>query len=174
MDSIIDTEIPKIKEEPNIDFCNSTAEWVESIPCDKLKIEILEHDKERLTCTICEVIFISDYELKIHNMIHSPDHTCFVCHEFVKNKNQFVGHVRRHMCAKPFLCPNCDRSFSSAREMKLHQRVHSDDRPFMCTECGKAFKQIATLKDHEVVHTGEKRFKCKVSALQVFCRNRVV
>lgn len=160
-------EAPTIKVEPDIDFCNSTGEWVENIPCDKLKLEILEtdqQDKERLTCTTCDVIFINDCELKIHSMVHSLDHTCFICSEFIKNKNQFVGHVRRHMCAKPFQCPSCERAFPSAREMKLHQRVHSDDRPFMCTECGKAFKQIATLKDHEVVHTGEKRFKCKVSS----------
>lgn len=155
----------RIKEEPE-DYLDRNNEWNESTPCDKLlKIEILEPDtcnSENLICRECDALFVNDHELKIHKMIHSKDHTCFMCKEFVRNRFQFVGHVRRHMCARPFKCPTCDRTFPSSRETKLHQRVHSDDRPYMCTECGKAFKQISTLKDHEVVHTGEKKFKCKV------------
>ncbi|XP_060523133.1 zinc finger protein OZF-like isoform X1 [Cylas formicarius] len=115
-------------------------------------------------CVICNSKFVSDQELKIHQMIHSTNHKCFVCGEFVKNRFQFVGHVRKHMVAKPFLCPEqtCNKAFASLRETKLHCRVHSDERPYMCTECGKAFKQVHTLREHEVVHTGIKRFKCKI------------
>lgn len=150
----------KIKDEPD-DFgdCpkSDTSEGY-------IKLEVMEPDDNVLdTCPSCKIKFVNSEELRIHTMIHSEDHTCFVCNEFVKNRFQFVGHVRKHMCPKPFQCPHCVRKFSTWRETKLHQRVHSDDRPFMCTECGKAFKQISTLRDHEVVHTGEKRFKCKVS-----------
>nr|XP_023019904.1 gastrula zinc finger protein XlCGF26.1-like [Leptinotarsa decemlineata] len=149
-------------DEPNMDY----SDWNEHHPCDKLlKVELLEPDSvnvENITCKECQTLFVNEYELKIHKMIHSPDHTCFICKEFVKNRFQFVGHVRKHMCAKPFKCHSCIRTFPTSRETKLHQRVHSDDRPYMCTECGKAFKQISTLKDHEVVHTGEKKFKCKI------------
>ncbi|KAJ8981758.1 hypothetical protein NQ317_004938 [Molorchus minor] len=153
------------KSSPNIDFCDSSGEWHENLALDKLKVEIIETDIDRSDkeeCETCEVLFINSHELKIHQMIHSTDHTCFICNEFVKNKFQFVGHVRKHMCAKPFRCSNCERTFPTSRETKLHMRVHSSDRPYMCTECGKAFKQITTLQDHEVVHTGEKRFKCKI------------
>ncbi|XP_072396062.1 zinc finger protein 711-like [Diabrotica undecimpunctata] len=153
----------RIKEEP--EYFDSSIDWNENNPCDTLiKVELLETDSnsKNLVCKECNSVFVSEHELNIHRMIHSSDHTCFICKEFVRNRFQFVGHVRKHMCAKPFKCPSCDRSFPSPRETKLHQRVHSDDRPFMCTECGKAFKQISTLKDHEVVHTGEKKFKCKI------------
>lgn len=177
----VPTEVTLIKTEPDIDYCDSGGDWTGDLAADKLKVEIIESEdinQEKIMCKTCEVIFVNEHELKIHNMIHSPDHTCFICKEFVKNRFQFVGHVRKHMCAKPFRCPNCERTFPTSRETKLHQRVHSDDRPYMCTECGKAFKQITTLKDHEVVHTGEKRFKCKVSLLHlyqfnpIFYRNR--
>lgn len=155
-----------IKVEPNVDYYQS-GDWSETNPCNKnVKVEIIEpedsKDKSTLTCALCDVMFVNYNELSIHRMIHSDDHNCFVCKEFIKNRFQFMGHVRKHMCPKPFRCPDCDRTFPSSRETKLHQRVHSDDRPFMCTECGKAFKQLTTLRDHEVVHTGEKRFKCKV------------
>ncbi|XP_023309748.1 zinc finger protein 92-like [Anoplophora glabripennis] len=163
--SALSPEVALIKTETDIDFCDSSGDWTGHLAANKLKVEIIEPgdlNQEKVTCKTCEVIFINEHELKIHNMIHSPDHNCFICKEFVKNRFQFVGHVRKHMCAKPFKCPNCERTFPTSRETKLHQRVHSNDRPYMCTECGKAFKQITTLKDHEVVHTGEKRFKCKI------------
>lgn len=170
----MDPEIPleeiRVKVEPNVDYYAS-GEWPENSHCDKiLDANILDpedvlRNKGCLTCEMCDVIFINQNELSIHRMVHSDNHTCLVCKQFIKNKFQFMGHVRRHMCLKPFQCPDCDRTFSSSRETKLHQRVHSDDRPYMCTECGKAFKQLTTLKDHEVVHTGEKRFKCKVNTI---------
>ncbi|XP_057660328.1 zinc finger protein 836-like isoform X2 [Diorhabda carinulata] len=159
--NIFPIEEIQIKEEP-ID-CYPNTDWNENT-CDKvLKVEIIESETtENQLCKECEAVFINERELTIHKMIHSTDHTCFICKKFVKNKFQFVGHVRKHMCAKPFKCIECERTFPSLRETKLHLRVHSDDRPYMCTECGKAFKQISTLKDHEVVHTGEKKFKCKI------------
>nr|CAH7720579.1 unnamed protein product [Callosobruchus chinensis] len=119
-------------------------------------------ENEKFACEQCSVLFINENELKIHKMIHSDIHHCLVCNQFVKNRYQFVGHVRKHMSSKPFQCPNCERSFTSHRETRLHQRVHNDDRPFMCTECGKSFKTSSTLSDHKVVHTGEKKFKCKI------------
>lgn len=166
----MDTKHPfeeiRVKVEPNVDFYAS-EDWDDTSPCSKIKVEIVDPEetdsKHSLKCTLCDVIFVNHNELNIHRMIHSDDHNCFVCKEFVKNRFQFMGHVRKHMALKPFQCPDCDRTFPSSRETKLHQRVHSNDRPYMCTECGKAFKQLTTLRDHEVVHTGEKRFKCKVN-----------
>lgn len=158
----------RVKVEPNIDDYYPSENWTGSASCDNIiKVELLDpgetkNSKINLTCKLCDVIFVNHNELNIHRMIHSNDHNCFVCKDFIKNRFQFMGHVRKHMCLRPFQCPNCERTFASSRETKLHQRVHSDDRPYMCTECGKAFKQLTTLKDHEVVHTGEKRFKCKV------------
>lgn len=167
MNPEISLEAIRVKVEPNVDYY-AAEDWTANSGCDNiLKIEILDPDnsegnKSGLSCKFCEVIFVNQNELSIHNMIHSNNHNCFVCKTFIKNRFQFMGHVRRHMCLKPFQCPDCERTFPTSRETKLHQRVHSDDRPYMCTECGKAFKQLTTLKDHEVVHTGEKRFKCKV------------
>lgn len=168
----MDTQNPlggvRVKDEPNVNFYEP-VDWGEKHPCDKiLKVEILDpeevqRNKDKQTCKLCDVIFVNQNELDIHRMIHSDNHNCLICNEFIKNRFQFMGHVRKHMCLKPFQCPDCERSFPSSRETKLHQRVHSDDRPYMCTECGKAFKQLTTLKDHEVVHSGAKRFKCKVN-----------
>lgn len=167
MDPINSVEEIRIKVEQHDDYY-TPEDWTKTNTCDQiLKVEILDAEENKknkinLTCTLCDVIFVNHNELNIHRMIHSNEHNCFICKEFIKNRFQFMGHVRKHMCLKPFQCPDCDRTFQSSRETKLHQRVHSDDRPYMCTECGKAFKQLTTLKDHEVVHTGEKRFKCKV------------
>lgn len=168
----MDTDIPieeiRIKVESNIEDYYASEDWTRSDPCEKMiKVEIIEPSDSKsnnlnLRCTLCDVMFVNQNELNIHRMIHSDNHHCFVCNEFIKNKFRFVGHVRKHMCLRPFQCPDCDRSFASSRETKLHHRVHSNDKPYMCTECGKTFKNLPKLKDHEIAHTGEKRFKCKV------------
>ncbi|CAH0564687.1 unnamed protein product [Brassicogethes aeneus] len=154
-------EFVEIKQEndANMEYEYSKVTEVEhSVKIDPLNDELHSHE-----CRECETKFINAVQLKIHSMVHQKDHNCFMCDGFhIKNKNQFFGHVRKHMCPKPFLCYFCDKNFPSQRETKLHTRVHSDDRPFMCTECGKSFKQMSTLKDHEIVHTGVKRFKCKI------------
>lgn len=173
MDNKIPFEEIRVKVEPNLDYYES-EDWTTSNPCDKLlKVEILDPDMAKkttddLSCKLCDVNLVNQHEYNIHIMIHSNNHNCFVCKEFIKNRFQFMGHVRKHMTLKPFQCPDCGRTFSSSRETKSHQRVHSDERPYMCTECGKAFKLLTTLKDHQVVHTGEKRFKCKVNAYYFF------
>lgn len=154
-------EFIQIKEEADLDYDYGSS--TETEPEPKIKLEPLRDELHSHECLQCDTKFVDDEQLKIHNMVHKNEHKCFVCNGMhIKNKNQFYGHVRKHMCSKPFLCKYCDKTFPSNRETKLHMRVHSDARPYMCTECGKAFKQLSTLKDHEIVHTGVKRFKCKV------------
>ncbi|XP_063152246.1 zinc finger protein 397-like isoform X2 [Candoia aspera] len=64
--------------------------------------------------------------------------------------------------AKPFRCPDCEKSFNTSSQLDRHHRVHTGERPFTCSECGKSFRQWQILMVHKRIHTGEKPFKCAV------------
>uniref|UniRef100_A0A8C5S9W5 C2H2-type domain-containing protein n=1 Tax=Laticauda laticaudata TaxID=8630 RepID=A0A8C5S9W5_LATLA len=70
--------------------------------------------------------------------------------------------VSRSGAAKPFSCPDCDKSFNTSSQLDRHHRVHTGERPFTCSECGKSFRQWQILMVHKRIHTGEKPFKCAV------------
>lgn len=60
-----------------------------------------------------------------------------------------------------FVCPVCNKSFSSSRSLETHVRVHTGERPYSCAQCGKRFTQSGHLKTHQSVHTGERPFACE-------------
>uniref|UniRef100_A0A1B6CP34 C2H2-type domain-containing protein n=1 Tax=Clastoptera arizonana TaxID=38151 RepID=A0A1B6CP34_9HEMI len=63
-------------------------------------------------------------------------------------------HMKRHKGEKDFLCAHCSyKSFSKA-ELKLHiQRIHTKTKDILCEYCGAWFFTIISLKEHiEMVH----------------------
>ncbi|CAL1527750.1 unnamed protein product [Lymnaea stagnalis] len=52
-----------------------------------------------------------------------------------------------------FQCPECERSFSSLRGMKIHASSHV--RLYKCEICNKDFTQIARLRTHSQMHKDE-------------------
>lgn len=49
---------------------------------------------------------------------------------------------------RPFPCLQCDRDYSTRRDLREHQVVHSGARPFTCDQCGKAFARRPSLRLH--------------------------
>ena len=147
-------------------------------------------------CTICGKGFLTENKLKHHELIHSRpiQYTCSTCNKGFVRKNLHTKHMKRHDVeenqekknTEVFVCPNCNRSYSSESKMRSHQRVHIEykcsvcqkniksrgafvnhmkmhalgDNPYTCSFCGKGFTKGGNLIIHERIHTGDKPYKC--------------
>lgn len=58
-------------------------------------------------------------------------------------------------------CPQCNKTYTRAYNLKSHILTHANERPFVCDTCGKGFARQHDYKRHESLHSGEKRFVCR-------------
>ena len=57
-------------------------------------------------------------------------------------------------------CPQCNKTYTRAYNLKSHILTHANERPYVCRTCGKSFARQHDYKRHESLHSGEKRFVC--------------
>ncbi|CAG8481293.1 4240_t:CDS:2 [Ambispora gerdemannii] len=62
---------------------------------------------------------------------------------------------------KPYVCPECNQTFSRQHNLKSHALTHSQEKPFQCPTCNHFFRRHHDLKRHLKLHTGEKPYGCQ-------------
>ncbi|KAH8555026.1 hypothetical protein BGW37DRAFT_420020 [Umbelopsis sp. PMI_123] len=61
---------------------------------------------------------------------------------------------------KPFVCKECDQTFSRPHNLKSHLATHSAERPYQASICQHQFRRHHDLKRHQKLHTGERPYVC--------------
>ncbi|XP_060547182.1 uncharacterized protein LOC117662638 [Pantherophis guttatus] len=120
--------------------------------------------KDQMGCLECGKSFTQKSQLLSHQKVHVGEKPF----RWTQSGEAFGGcamTVKRQevTCsgeAKPYRCPDCEKSFNTSSQLDRHHRVHTGERPFTCSECGKSFRQWQILMVHKRIHTGEKPFKC--------------
>lgn len=136
----------------------------------------LEHIKEHecemtYRCHICSKVFVSLYELGLHQYTHSlypqqgpktgPRHfQCTRCQNKYSSPEALEHHINTSSHDHP--CPHCNKSFTCERYLRRHLPSHGSEGQFQCPTCHKKFKAEHYLKMHALIHTGETPFACEI------------
>ncbi|KRT80078.1 zinc finger protein [Oryctes borbonicus] len=91
------------------------------------------------------------------SLSHNSFYSCNDCQKKFSTKREMKNHKRTH-AGKPFTCDFCQKGFSRTSHLIRHRRVHTGERPFNCKECGKSFARQDKLKLH--VRSSHEMFGC--------------
>ncbi|XP_055613782.1 zinc finger protein 33A-like, partial [Uranotaenia lowii] len=128
----------------------SREAWINHLP---------QHAAERpFQCHICLAQFKTKYVQQNHiKTVHQNirSYQCEICINPVrqfKSKRTLEDHMRYHTGERPFVCVQCNLSFSSGsvhrnHMYRLHREMRKKDRK--CNFCDKEFDRILDLKRHQ-------------------------
>ena len=122
-----------------------------------------------VACQLCDEKFQKPKLLEVHMQTHKA-FTCSQCATKFRHQWHLTKHEKMHVESgfnntpeNPYLCTECEKSFSNLPGLKQHSVVHSDVRAFSCG-CGKSFKRSPELKNHKCnLKTDSGEIKCKKS-----------
>uniref|UniRef100_A0A8D9B9V5 Zinc finger protein 26 n=1 Tax=Cacopsylla melanoneura TaxID=428564 RepID=A0A8D9B9V5_9HEMI len=142
-----------------------------SVSLVKSEVQVVEGDRIKYKCPLCNRVYTSFSETKRHFEIHSgvKKYSCSMCNKCFFIKNRLSEHYRRVHQMKvsmartnevkrnaeididgvtKFKCNVCDFIFKRYDSLRLHLRVHSGERPYTCDVCGKSFVAKKHLNRH--------------------------
>uniref|UniRef100_A0A493TDI2 Zinc finger protein 777 n=1 Tax=Anas platyrhynchos platyrhynchos TaxID=8840 RepID=A0A493TDI2_ANAPP len=95
------------------------------------------------------------------NRTRERPYICPECGKSFMLKINFVIHQRNHLKEGPYECHDCDLSFRN-KHLSKHQITHVGERPFTCGECRRSFRLQISLIMHQRIHAGksEMAFLC--------------
>ncbi len=92
------------------------------------------------------------------------------CHYMARTRREILDHKNKHLCVKPYKCPNngCEKAFFSGDRLRDHIKyVHSLEKTIPCEwkGCSTMFKNISALNAHMKIHeipVEERPYVCDV------------
>lgn len=120
-------------------------------------------EASHLTCSLCEVGFLSWREYDEHLRRHDADvkkpFFCLECGIRFMTRAALFLHHPKHSKETPHLCPHCGKGFKWKQGLNTHLQVHNAEKRMLCDVCGYSTTHLKALKSHKLRHTGE-FFKC--------------
>jgi KRAB domain-containing zinc finger protein len=107
-------------------------------------------------------MLVTHYKLDVQLSLYL--HTCHVycsrcheCQEIFTNQSAWKDHLKQHSPktdVDPFLCPHCNKQFSSKYGLANHMNLHlpEGERPYKCQYCNKGFGAKHAMTKHERTH----------------------
>ena len=86
---------------------------------------------------------------------------CIQCNYSFTQGHSLKIHLPTHSGEKTFSCTHCNYSCTRASNLKIHQLAHSGDILCDCTSCNFSFTTTGHLKMHMLIHSGEKPLRCE-------------
>ncbi|KAJ6641000.1 Zinc finger protein [Pseudolycoriella hygida] len=144
-------------------FSRTCAE-IENVPAKEASANPTSNTK--LTCTICNKNFPTNYKLTEHMKKHETPapFKCKMenCLKTFRSKIGLIQHEAAHTGNFKFACDVCGKGFQIKSYLTIHKKIHSNVKPFTCSICGLEVKAKQALIDHENRHLGVKNYQCSM------------
>ena len=101
-----------------------------------------KHEGIVYTCNLCDKKYSQKKALKKHKCMDAETKH-FDLYKFRRNREHL--HKKK---THPTVCPDCGKSFASAKGMVVHYDSDHDGIRYSCNQCEKQFKQIGHLHMH--------------------------
>ncbi|XP_078535420.1 uncharacterized protein LOC144822142 [Lissotriton helveticus] len=116
----------------------------------------------------CEANTECSTNLRHSQFLNCPQNTqqiqkpyvCNQCEKSYSLKGELIRHIRTHTGVRPYACTDCEKSFFQKTHLITHRRTHTGEKPYVCSFCYKRFNRKDNLNGHQRIHTGEKPYKC--------------
>ena len=100
-------------------------------------------------CDICQKVFMTKANLKLHSKAHGGDQTRVQCEKCLKSTTNLANHKKYCDNIRNFSCTVCSKNFHFACVMMRHvEAVHWKQRNFKCSICPKAYTDATPLRHH--------------------------
>ena len=94
--------------------------------------------RKKFICNICSEIFLSNSNLWYHKKKH----------KFSKEELQKINKAALAAKSIPVDCPQCGKTLSSNKKLRMHIKNNHETRDLKCTTCQKAFGTKDGLRQH--------------------------
>lgn len=124
------------------------------------------HRTVALSCRRCGEEFPDPDKLKRHKkrLKCHPPVQCKVCDKMI-SRNYYTLHMRLHMNAEKYPCPECDKLLVSKGSLRKHMFIHKEPVELKCDVCPKIYRRTQKLLVHRRKHVQPMPFICPVCQL---------
>ncbi|KAL8591879.1 hypothetical protein ACOMHN_044375 [Nucella lapillus] len=138
-------------------------------------LDRLAHVKEKhgprpYPCPDCGVTYTKLAFLKAHIKQHHAKvkaNICPQCQRSFSRARDLEQHLQKPCPDLETVCEVCGVTLKSGKFLKAHMRTHvQSDKPFVCQVCGRAFRWRGNLTDHLRIHSNDKPFTCNVCGVK--------